>query len=94
MTEQVKLAKYTFTATQLYALLTDCIGLYVEYIEVHGASPDAAKHSAAQDTQDGLDEAQWLIGQGELEANTGQIYPGTVCPICLADYEQSGVENL
>jgi hypothetical protein len=88
------MSTYTFTATQLYSLLTSTVDLYVEHVEVHGQEPEAAKHNTAIGTQDGLDEAQWLIRQGELEPNTGQIYPGTVCPACLADYEQSGVENL
>lgn len=53
-------------STKLYALFGDVIGLYVEYIEVHGHTPESARHAAISDTLAGIDAKVSLDDAGEL----------------------------
>lgn len=85
---------YEFTKDQLYNLLTETIKLYQEYVAMRGHNSVSGKQSAALDTIEGLDAERELFDHGELATEQlTQIYPGTVYPACMADYEQSGVDN-
>jgi hypothetical protein len=73
--DPIRVKAYTFTPAQLYHLLTETIGLYVEHVERYGDTPDAAKHEAAQGTQEGLDVEQELADLGELDPKQmSQVY--------------------
>ena len=71
----IRVKAYTFTPAQLYHLLTETIGLYVEHIEKYADTPETAKHEAAQGTRDGLDAEQELADLGELDPREmSQVY--------------------
>jgi len=74
MTE-TKVISFTFTPAQLRQLILDTIGLYEEYQDKYERDMEDAGQCAADDTIDGLGEAQWLIDNGELEPHSGQVYP-------------------
>lgn len=51
---------------KLATLLLETIGLYVEYIQVHGYDEHSAKQVAVSDTLDGIQAAIDLDDAGEL----------------------------
>jgi len=73
--EPQRVKAYTFTPGQLYKLLTETVGLYVEYVSVHDYTPQAARTQVALDTAEGLDAEQELADLGEIEPmQMSQVY--------------------
>lgn len=67
---------YTFTSNQLHALLTDTIGMYNEYINVHGYDKDRAQSAAVLEMLEGLDAEKELVAAGEQFTHSQIIEEG------------------
>lgn len=59
---------YVFTDEQLRRLLYGCIGMFVEYRDVHGRTEDQAQFCAVDEMFQGLDADKELAGKDGCKA--------------------------
>lgn len=74
---------FSFTRGQLDRLLTDTIGMFVEYRDKHGRDEEHAAYGAVSEMIDGLDAEQGLAAAGECKLS-GQLPEGGAVSDMLA----------
>ena len=89
------MTQYAFTSDQLISLMSGTIEMFREYMHAHGYELEQAASAASLEMLEGLDAERELFNRQELtHEQLTQVYPGIACPVCYADYMQSGVENI